>query len=166
MTAEGTATYTDGKGVRKKELKGTLAFIKFIASPWYDLGATTRRWTRVGCEGGSPAGTRERKYAVLLRTELDRLVQRLRELGASKIVLFGSYARGREDLCTDLDLFVVMESDLPFVERTAWLYRELSPRVACDILAYTPREWEAMQERSFVREALRRGEVLYEKERS
>lgn len=54
-------------------------------------------------------------YAALLDSELERLVARLRELGARKIVLFGSYAEGRRDLWTDLDLFVVMESALPFV---------------------------------------------------
>lgn len=107
----------------------------------------------------------ERTYASLLSSELKRFVARLRELGASKIVLFGSYAEGRRDPETDLDLLVVMESTLPFVERTAWLYRELAPRVACDILAYSPQEWLTMQERPFVRDALRKGEVLYEKER-
>jgi hypothetical protein len=67
---------------------------------------------------------------------------------------------------TDLDLFVVLDSALPFVERTAWLYKELAPRVACDILAYTPKEWGVMQNRAFVRDALRKGEVLYEEERT
>lgn len=96
---------------------------------------------------------------------MDRFVARLRELGAEKVVLFGSYGEGRADLFTDLDLFVVIDTELPYVERTAWLYKELAPRVACDILAYTPEEWVRMQARSFVRDALRKGEVLYEEKR-
>lgn len=104
--------------------------------------------------------TESKRYAILLRDELGRFVERLRELGARKVVLFGSYAAGCQDLFTDLDLFVVMDSSLPFVERTAWLYGQLAPRVACDILVYTPDEWGRMQDRSFVRDALRKGEVL------
>ncbi len=105
------------------------------------------------------------RYATLLRTELSRFVEKLRQLGARKVVLFGSYAEGREDPYTDLDMFVVIDSALAFVERTAWLYKELAPRVACDILAYTPDEWERMQDRPFVRDALSKGEVLYEEKR-
>lgn len=93
--------------------------------------------------------TQQERYAKLLETELSRFVKRLRSLGACKIILF-----------------VVIQTSLPFVERTAWLYAELAPRVACDILAYTPEEWEIMQERPFVRDALPKGVVLYEKERT
>ncbi len=109
--------------------------------------------------------TEQERYVSLLDSELSRFVTKLRALGASKIVLFGSYAEGRRDLYTDLDLFVVMETDLPFVERTAWLYKELAPRVACDILTYTPREWKAMRNRPFVRDAAGKGVILYEKKR-
>jgi len=107
-----------------------------------------------------------REHATLLESELERFVTKLRQLGAEKIVLFGSFAEGRRDQHTDLDLFVVLASGLPFVERVAWLYRELEPRVACDILVYTPQEWTVMQERPFVRDALCKGEVLYEKKRA
>lgn len=115
---------------------------------------------------GSLDKTEQERYVALLQSELSRFVTALSRIGASKIVLFGSYAEGRKDLYTDLDLFVILESDLPFVERTAWLYKELAPRVACDILAYTPGEWEIMQNRPFVRDAARKGVVLYEKKRS
>ncbi|MGQ9779767.1 MAG: nucleotidyltransferase domain-containing protein [Bacillota bacterium] len=100
--------------------------------------------------------------AALLAEELERLKRELAGMGAKKIVLFGSYARGRADALTDLDLMVVMESDLPFVERLGMLYRRLAPRVAVDILAYTPEEWRKMQETPFVRRALKEGRVLYE----
>jgi len=101
-------------------------------------------------------------YPALLAGELDRLTARLRELGAEKIILFGSYAKGRADLLTDLDLIVVMASDLPFIERTGRLYQDLSPRVSADILVYTPAEWELMRERPFIQNALGEGRVLHE----
>ena len=41
--------------------------------------------------------------------------------GIDRVSLFGSYARGRRDLLTDLDVLVVWETDRPFVERVAYL---------------------------------------------
>ncbi len=106
--------------------------------------------------------TRRAQRAALLETELNRLVDELKGLGAQLIVLFGSYARGRRDLFTDLDLLVVMESDLPFVERLASLYTRLQPKVAADILVYTPEEFEQLKDRRrFLRHALATGKVLH-----
>ncbi len=76
--------------------------------------------------------------------------------------MFGSAARGRRDLFAGLDLLVVLPSDLPFVERTGALYRQLGARVDMDLFAYTPPEFEEMKERPFVRRALAEGKVLYE----
>ncbi|MEW5936106.1 MAG: nucleotidyltransferase domain-containing protein [Bacillota bacterium] len=96
-------------------------------------------------------------HARLLKSELRRIANQLRQMGAQKIILFGSYARGRADALTDLDLVAVMDSQLPFVERTAEAYRHIMPRVAADILVYTPDEWERMQDRPFVQQVLREG---------
>jgi predicted nucleotidyltransferase len=104
---------------------------------------------------------KEKEYGKLLRRELSRIVRELKRLKAKKVILFGSFARGRADLFTDLDLIVVLESELPFVERTGWLYRQLVPRVAVDILPYTPLEWEKVQERPFIQKAISEGKVLY-----
>lgn len=57
---------------------------------------------------------------------------------------------------------MILDSELPFIERTGWLYRQLAPRVAADILVYTPEEWERVQGRPFIQKALSEGEVLYE----
>lgn len=102
------------------------------------------------------------EHRFFLEKELGRIVESLRGLGAKKVILFGSYARGRADLLTDLDLMVVLDDQRPFVERVAYLYAQLAPRVAVDILAYTSEEWERIQGRPFVEEALREGRILYE----
>ncbi len=101
------------------------------------------------------------RHVALLESELPRIVEELKRLGAHMIVLFGSYAQGRRDLFTDLDLLVVMESGEPFVERLGRLYATLGHRVAADILVYTPAEFEEMKQRRFVRHALATGKVLY-----
>ncbi len=104
--------------------------------------------------------------AALLRSEVERLTEELCRLGAKKIVLFGSMARGRLDLFTDIDLLVVMDSDLPFVERSGWVYRKLMPRVEADIIVYTEEEFKALKDRPFLRKALAEGVVRYEKKSS
>lgn len=96
-----------------------------------------------------------------LTVELDRLVALLREMGAREIWLFGSVARGEVHEGSDLDLLVVMDSTLPFVERTAHLYRKLKPRVSTDLFAYTPGEMAGLRETNpLTRAALEEGRRL------
>lgn len=104
------------------------------------------------------------KRVALLESELARLVDGLKALGAHLILLFGSYAQGRRDLFTDLDLLVVMESDEPFIQRLGSVRAALQPKVDTDLFVYTPSEFEEMKERPFVRHALKTGKVLYARE--
>jgi hypothetical protein len=63
-----------------------------------------------------------------LAAELAGLVEQLRRMPAvQKVILFGSYAQGRADLFTDLDLPVVMPSTLDFVSRCVWLAGNYGP---------------------------------------
>ena len=106
------------------------------------------------------------QYARALARELDDLVRQLGDMPAvERVILFGSYAAGRCDLFTDLDLLVVMDSPLDFVSRNVELARRLHAGVALDLLAYTPQEIEQMGGRPFLRHALETGKVLYEKRR-
>ena len=98
----------------------------------------------------------------LLERELERTVRILREMGAQRIVLFGSVAREAVTAWSDLDLIVVLDSDLPFIKRLGSLYEQIQPHVGLDLLAYTPEEFETLRERPFIRQALQEGRVLYE----
>ena len=106
---------------------------------------------------------RRREHVALLESELPRLAEQLRAMGASLILSFGSYARGRRDLFTDLDIIAVMESDEPFGQRLGRVYSELRPKVDADILVYTPSEFKEIQQRAFFRHALKDAQVLYER---
>ncbi len=95
---------------------------------------------------------------------MDSLVRQLRGIPeVQKVMLFGSYATGRRDLFTDLDLLVVMHSQLDFVERVVELSRRLSARVDLDLLVYTPTEIEKMRGRPFFQHAEKTGKVLFER---
>lgn len=103
-------------------------------------------------------------YEHLLHEELQRLVATLERMGAEKIILFGSMARGMVNIFSDLDLIVVMDSQEDFVERHGQMYRALCPQVDADILVYTPEEFARMQDRPFLQWALKEGVVLYAKD--
>ncbi len=97
-----------------------------------------------------------------LRREASRLDEAAAALGAQRVVLFGSLVAGDPGLASDVDLLVVWDTPLGFLERTVDLYRRLRLQVPVDLLLYTPREMERMVDRPFVRRALAEGQVLYE----
>lgn len=108
---------------------------------------------------------RKERNIKLLRSELGRIQRELMELGAERIVHFGSSARGAVGLNSDLDLVVVMNSKYDFPTRVSDIYRKIKPLIAVDLLVYTPGEFAEMKENSpFLRVVLREGKVLYEAE--
>jgi predicted nucleotidyltransferase len=103
-------------------------------------------------------------YSRRQREAVDKLRQVLCAMpNVVRVSLFGSYARGRSDLFTDLDVLVIMETDEPFVERLPRLYGMLALPVDMDLVCYTPAEFEALREGAFLKHALRDEIVLYEK---
>ena len=118
-----------------------------------------------GAVDGEGGGLKAQRAAH--RRRLEDAVARIREVlprmpGVRRVSVFGSAARGRADLFTDLDVLVVRETDEPFVERHASLYRELALAVDLDLICYTPEEFRVMRERPFLRRILAQEVVLYE----
>jgi len=106
------------------------------------------------------------QYHQALDDALYRILDHLTKMPeVKKVILFGSYAAGRRDLFTDLDILVIMDTKEDFVSRTARLYQQLSVNVDMDLLVYTPEEFQRQQQRGFVRHALATGQVIYEKQR-
>jgi predicted nucleotidyltransferase len=102
-------------------------------------------------------------YAALLESSLKRVVTILSNVeGIRRISLVGSFARGRADRFTDLDILVVMETDLSFIDRLRMLYPLLALPVDLDLLCYTPDEFERMQDRPFMKHLRGKEVVLYE----
>jgi len=104
------------------------------------------------------------KHVQALAKGLDALVSQLRNIPEVKrIILFGSYAQGRRDLFTDLDVLVIMDSPLDFISRNVELARKIHVDVALDLLVYTSQEFEKLRNRPFFRHIINTGKVLYEK---
>ena len=100
-------------------------------------------------------------------TELDGLLKRLVEhIQPEKVVLFGSYADDTATADSDIDLLVIVESELRRDRRQEAISQALRPRrVPVDILAYTPEEVRQClaSPDSFVHHILTTGKVLYER---
>jgi predicted nucleotidyltransferase len=94
------------------------------------------------------------------------IVRRIRATAEpEKIILFGSQARGENTANSDLDLFIIINSDLPRYKRAVPFYQALAGLgKAKDIVVYTPAEVAEWQTAScsLVATVLREGQVLYE----
>ena len=113
----------------------------------------------VGAHKGGDGSAAQRQ--TLLDAELERLTELLKAAGATLVVVFGSYARGGVRAHSDLDMLAVVESDEPFIARSTRLYQSLVPRVALDLLVYTPAELDRIRDRPFIRQALDERMVLH-----
>ena len=100
-------------------------------------------------------------------TLLDAIVERILAVGSpEKIVLFGSRARGTAGANSDLDILIIEESDLPRYKRAPRYLRALIGLFpAKDVVVWTPDEVRAWAHvsNSFIAEALREGQTLYER---
>lgn len=100
---------------------------------------------------------------------IDRILERIvKEYAPERIVLFGSHAYGEPDEESDVDLLIIKETDQRPIARWVEVKRLLRDRsriVSVSPLVYTPREVEERLALGdpFLREALERGETLYER---
>jgi predicted nucleotidyltransferase len=101
-------------------------------------------------------------HASQMLAEGRRLAGELRRLGATRVVLFGSRARGTERRDSDLDLLVIMPHPPggTFPARLAAIYELVRPRVAVDLVVYTPDEVTRSPQNPLVAEALSTGVEL------
>lgn len=79
------------------------------------------------------------KRRTKLLQSLDSILDSLKEMGAQKIILFGSFARGDVDVNSDLDLFVLMPSSKTGKEWTDIIYNTLEKKVASHIVVFNQR---------------------------
>jgi predicted nucleotidyltransferase len=100
-----------------------------------------------------------------LPREIQVLVNKIIDSFApEKIILFGSRAYGKVTPDSDVDLLVIMETELPSAERQRRVSRLLRPRpLPVDIVVRNPKEIQKSLHRvdPFIHEVLEKGIVLY-----
>lgn len=88
----------------------------------------------------------------------------LKEIKPKKIILFGSYAWGKPTEDSDVDLFIIKESEKRRIDRAREVRKALfGSGVPVDILVYTPDEIKKRLELEdpFVVNILEKGKILY-----
>ena len=94
-----------------------------------------------------------------------RVVKCLKRYKPEKIIVFGSYARGEVDECSDLDFVVIKKTNKRFMERLIEVAKLIDNDLGkVDVFVYTPREFREMVERGnpFIEEVSKDGKIVYE----
>ena len=98
-----------------------------------------------------------------LKEITDKIVK---EYKPEKIILFGSWAWGKPQKWSDIDLFVVKNTQESSLKRIETLDKLFSRReFPMDFLVYTPQQIEKRLaiEDFFVKEIIENGKILYDK---
>lgn len=80
-----------------------------------------------------------------------------------RVVLFGSYAYGKPRPESDVDLLIIMDSDLRNIEQALLITQKLNYRFGVDLIVRTPHQVKERIEMGdfFMRDILEKGKVLY-----
>jgi len=103
---------------------------------------------------------------MLTDREINQLIERIvARISPQKVIIFGSYAKGTSTIKSDLDIFVIKETELPMANRADDLKPMLSNSlITVDVHIYTPEEVEeyGQEQFSFVNSILKTGKVVFE----
>lgn len=115
----------------------------------------------------SPLGTEMATSHFVTSERMQRVVDTIvRAVRPDKILVFGSCAHRAMKWDSDLDLFIEMDTDLPFPDR-ALAIRNLFDEVPCplDVIVHTPEEvacWRDVPS-SFVHKIFAEGRIVYDR---
>jgi predicted nucleotidyltransferase len=104
---------------------------------------------------------------VIEKDKISEIVKKIASgYNPDKIILFGSYAAGNPNDDSDLDLFVIKDTDLARPQRAVQVRKMLyGLMIPIDLIVFTPKEIEESKNNkfSFVYEVLNTGKTLYER---
>ena len=101
---------------------------------------------------------------IKLRKSLNSLLKQLKDFGAIKIFLFGSYIRDEIDVNSDLDIFVIMPSNKTGKEWLNFIYSNIKRDISSDIIVFNDNEFKnQLSSNSFLKNIINSGRLVYEK---
>jgi predicted nucleotidyltransferase len=107
-----------------------------------------------------------RRYEMFDHTILDKIVDRIVTMfSPEKIIIFGSAATGTASADSDVDILIIMDTELSYYRRSGPIRAAMRGiPVATDMIVLTPVEYEDLKndELSFASEISRSGVVAYE----
>ena len=99
-------------------------------------------------------------------SEIQKFVQELvLKFNPEKVILFGSFAYSKPSKSSDVDLLVIMKTNLRPIEQEVAIRKAISRNFPLDLIVFTPsqlREREKMGD-FFIKTILEKGKILYEK---
>ncbi len=102
-----------------------------------------------------------------LEQELKRITEIIvREYKPQRMILFGSLAQGKVHEWSDIDLAIVKDTRRRFIDRTGDVLHLTHPRVALNVVVYTPGEVDGMVKSDhyfWMDEITGKGKVLYDR---
>lgn len=109
----------------------------------------------------APIGVRKRVPMKAIQQVVQQIVQKFHP---KKVILFGSHAYGKPHTESDVDLLVIMETDVTGAQQAVQILRSIDLNFGVDLIVYTPQRFAQRLEwgDSFLREIQSRGRVLYE----
>ncbi|MBI2591132.1 MAG: nucleotidyltransferase domain-containing protein [Candidatus Brennerbacteria bacterium] len=103
---------------------------------------------------------------VITQEKIKQVVDKIvKEFEPEKIILFGSYAWGEPDKDSDVDLFIIKETDKNIFERNREAQRIIfGSGIPIDVLVYTPKQLIRREKLGdqFVQEIINKGQIIYE----
>ena len=100
-----------------------------------------------------------------LKTEASRITKILVEnYKPGKVILFGSIARNEETKDSDLDFFIIKDTNKNFFERLFEAKKIIKSDKDVDLVIYNPQEFKdaVSNQTIFIRQVLNYGKTLYE----
>jgi predicted nucleotidyltransferase len=105
------------------------------------------------------------EFKPVTRRQINAVVRKIvDEINPEKVILFGSYAYGKPNIDSDVDMLVIMESDERPAQRATRAYRAVYGKTfPMDIIVRTPQELAHRLAIGdfFIKEIVERGKVLY-----
>jgi predicted nucleotidyltransferase len=96
---------------------------------------------------------------------IDEVVRQIAEkFHPQKIILFGSYARGKPRPESDVDLLVVMDTPMREVEQAIQICQQIQYRFGLDLIVRKPKRLAERLKMGdwFLRDILEEGKIVYE----
>lgn len=104
---------------------------------------------------------------MVTQTEITQLIKEIAEgYKPEKIYLFGSYANGIPTYDSDIDLFIIKNTDKRKIHRSVEVRENIKNYIApMDIIVYTPKELETAMDNfySIGKIAVNTGKLMYER---
>ena len=109
----------------------------------------------------APIGTRKRVPMGAIKQVVEQIVE---QFHPQKVILFGSHAYGKPHTESDVDILVIMETELSGAQQAVKILQAINANFGIDLVVYTPQRLAQRLQwgDSFLLEVVTRGRLLYE----